>query len=112
MLNKDKIIFVFPWNPNFASTILHIGDWASPKRRRTKEIISWVYKISDINPIYLEAEEYTRETTNGLLKTIGPNKVNLPNKDLILVRVFYQDKVRGTFKAFEDKVDYPKDVNF
>ncbi len=88
--NKDRIIFVLPWNPNFASTILHIGDWANPKRRGAKEIISWVYKITDINPRYLEAEEYTRETTNGLLKGISPNKVNMPNKDFVLVRVLYQ----------------------
>jgi len=106
VLNKDRIIFVLPWNPNFASTILHIGDWANPKRRGAKEIISWVYKITDINPRYLEAEEYTRKTTNdGLLKRIGPNKVNLPNKDFVLVRVLYQDKVSETFEVCEDKVN-------
>jgi hypothetical protein len=65
VLNKDRIIFVFPWNSNFASTIFHIRDWASPKRRGAKKIISWVYKIANINPRYLEVEEYTRETTNG-----------------------------------------------
>jgi hypothetical protein len=112
VLNKDRIISMFLWNPNLASTIFHIRDWASPKRGGAKEIISWVYKITDINLRYLEVKKYTRETTNGLLKIIGLNKVNLPNKDLILVKVLYQDKVRETFKACEDKVDYPKDVHF
>jgi hypothetical protein len=31
----------------------------------------------------LEAKEYTKETTNGLLKKTSPNEVNLPNKDLL-----------------------------
>jgi len=104
--NKDRIIFVLPWNPNFASTILHIGDWANPKRRGAKEIISWVDNITDINPRYLEAKEYRRKTTNdGLLKKIGPNKVNLTNKDFVLVRVLYEDKVGETFEVCEDKVN-------
>jgi hypothetical protein len=60
----------------------------------------------------MEAKEYTREATDGLLKKKSPNEVNLPNKDLILVRVLYQDRVGETFKACKDKVDYPKDANF
>jgi hypothetical protein len=46
-----------------------------------------------------------------LIKT-SPNKVNLQNKDLVLVKVLYQNKVGETFKACKDKMDYPKDANF
>jgi hypothetical protein len=60
----------------------------------------------------MEAKEYTRETADGLLKKTSPNEVNLPNKDLILIRVLYQDRLEETFKACKDKVDYPKDTNF
>jgi hypothetical protein len=74
--------------------------------------MSWVYKMIGIDARYLEAEEYTKETTNGLLKKTSPNEVNLPNKDLIVVRAFYQDKVGQTIKACKEKVDYPKDANF
>jgi len=92
--------------PILLQPFLTFGNWANPKRRGAKEIISWVYKITDINPRYLEAEEYTRKTTNdGLLKRIGLNKVNLPNKDFVLVRVLYQDKVGETFEVCEDKVN-------
>ncbi len=37
----------------------------------------------NINARYLEAKEYTKETTDGLLKKTSPNEVNLLNKDLI-----------------------------
>ncbi len=72
----------------------------------------WVYKMIGINARYLEAQEYTKETIDGLLKKTSPNEVNIPYKDLILVRVFYQNRVGQTFKACKDKVDYPKDANF
>jgi hypothetical protein len=45
--------------------------------------MSWVYKMININARYLEAKEYTKETTDGLLKKTSPNEVNLLNKDLI-----------------------------
>ncbi len=52
-----------------------------------------------------------RETIDGMQKKTDPNEVNLPNKDVILVKVLYQNKVGETFKGCKDKVDYPKDAN-
>jgi hypothetical protein len=109
--NKDKIISRFLWNPNFSPTIIYIGDWVSPQKRRNEKDISWVYKITNINPNYLEAKEYTKEATNGLLKKTSPKEIKLLNNDLVLIKVFYQDRVGEIFKTFKDRVDYPKVTN-
>jgi hypothetical protein len=49
-----------------------------------------------------------KETNDGMLKRTNPNKVNMPNKDVVFVEVLYQNKVGETFKACNDNVDYPK----
>jgi len=83
----------------------------APEKKGTKKIISWVYKNTYINLKYLEVEKYMRETIDGMQKKTNPNEANLPNKDVILVKVLYQNKVGETFKGCKDKVDYPKDAN-
>ncbi len=37
--NKDIIIYKFFWNPNFAPTIIYIGDWVIPKKQKWKRYI-------------------------------------------------------------------------
>jgi hypothetical protein len=85
-----KLFLCSFWNPILPQPLFTLGTKLTlEKKKGAEKIICSVYKITDIIPKYLKAAEYMKETTNDLLKRTSPNKVNLPNKDLVLVKVLY-----------------------